>query len=194
MSKALKIEIKETLSELRAVMRKSIPMISLRVKMLVCLKKHDGSLSRRKLASKIGVDDKSIQSWRKTYIEGGLSALLRHEKKGSVSKIFGEEEQKFLDEILSNPKNGVQGYTELQRRMSKHFDKEFKYITLVKHCERHFGTKIKVARPSHVKKDENAVSDLKKKTLLVNSKRSQKKQVTSTQKFQFISKTKAVSD
>jgi hypothetical protein len=110
MANALKVEIKETLSELRKLMRKSIPMISLRIKMLVQLKNHNGILSRRKLAAKVGVSDKSIQTWRKIYVEEGLSALLQHEKKGPVSKIFGDDEQKFLKEILSNPKNGVQGY------------------------------------------------------------------------------------
>ncbi len=37
-----------------------------------------------------------------------------------------------------------------------------KYITLVKYTKRHFGTKIKVARKSHVKKDEEAVATFKK--------------------------------
>jgi transposase len=211
MAKVLKVEIKETMSELRSQIRKStsyfvrstsIPMIALRIKMLVQLKKHNGSLlrtsykvqvSRRKLAAKVGVDEKSIQSWRKIYIEGGLSSLILHDKKGRESKIprtsytvqvFGDKERKFIEEILSNPKNGVQGYKELQLIMNKHFKKEFKYITIVKFCERHFGTKIlvlrtkytvKVARQSHIKKDENAVSDFKKKTLIINSKRSQKK-------------------
>jgi hypothetical protein len=80
-----------------------------------------------------------------------------------------------LEEILSNPKNGVQGYKELQLLMSKQFNKEFKYFTIVEHCKRHFGTKVKVARQSYVKKDENAVSDFKKKTLLISSKPSQKR-------------------
>jgi transposase len=174
MAKVLKVEIKETMSELRSHICKSIPMIALRIKMLVQLKKHNGSLSRRKLAAKVGVDDKSIQSWRKIYIEGGLSALILHDKKGRESKIFGDKERIFLEETLSNPKNGIQGYKELQLLMNKRFDKDFKYITIVKFCERHFGSKIKVARRSHIKKDENAVSYFKK-TLIINSKRSQKK-------------------
>jgi hypothetical protein len=40
-----------------------------------------------------------------------------------------------------------------------------KYITLVKYAERHFGSKIKVARKSHVKKDEEAVVAFKKTSL-----------------------------
>jgi hypothetical protein len=40
--------------------------------------------------------------------------------------------------------------------------KDIKYITFVKYAERHFTTKIKVARKSHAKKDEEAVNTFKK--------------------------------
>jgi transposase len=123
----------------------------------------------------LGVGASSIQRWKKSYLEGGIEAVLKHERKGSVSKIFGAEEHKFLEEILSNPENGIQGYTELQKIMSHHFDRPFAYVTLVEYCKRNFETKIKVARKSHAKKDENAVSDFKKKTLSISSKQSQKR-------------------
>ena len=174
MSLALKIVIKESISELRSLMRNSIPMISTRINMLVQLKKHDGCISRRKLALKIGVCAASIQTWRNIYLQGGLESLISHEKKGSVSKVFGAAEREFLDQILFDPTNGIQGYRELQRLISKHFGRKFAYVTLVEYCKRNFGTKIKVARKSHVKKDENAVSDFKK-TLIVKLKRSQKR-------------------
>jgi transposase len=111
----------------------------------------------------LGVSDKSIQTWRKIYLDGGLSALLTHEKKGREFKVFSDEERKFIEDTLTNSENGVQGYKELQRLMSKQFSKDFAYTALVGYCKKQFGSKIKVARPSHVKKDEKAVSDLKKK-------------------------------
>jgi transposase len=122
------------------------------------------------LSLKLGVSAGSIQKWKKTYLDGGLDALLEHGRKGSVSKIFCEEERKFLSETLSNPRNGIQGYRELRKIMSAHFGREFSYPTLVGYCKRNFGSRIKVARKSHVKKDENAVSDLKK-TLMISSSR-----------------------
>ena len=42
------------------------------------------------------------------------------------------------------------------------FDKAIKYNTLLKYCGRNFGSKSKVARKSHVKKNLQAVEDLKK--------------------------------
>ena len=174
MSLALKIEVKESIPELRSLMRNSIPLISTRINMLIQLKKHDGCISRRKLAVKIGVCAASIQTWRSIYLQGGLDALISHEMKGSVSKIFGAEERNFLEQTLSDPKNGIQGYRELQKLMSERFGKKFAYVTLVEYCKRNFGAKIKVARKSHIKKDENAVSDFKK-TLLIRSIRSKKR-------------------
>jgi len=82
MSLALKIEVKESISSL---MRMSIPMISIRINMLILLKKHDGCISRRKLASKLGVCATCIQTWRNIYLHGGLKSLISHEKKGKFS-------------------------------------------------------------------------------------------------------------
>jgi hypothetical protein len=45
-----------------------------------------------------------------------------------------------------------------------------KYITLLKYAERHFGSKIKVARKSHVKKDDLRVESFKK-TLVKSAKK-----------------------
>jgi len=49
-------------------------------------------------------------------------------------------------------------------------DRPLKYITLVKYTERHFGSKIKVARKSHVKKDDLQVESFKK-TSVRNAKK-----------------------
>jgi len=175
MALALKLEVKESIPYLRTLMRKSISMISVRINMLVQLKKGKGHISRRKLSVKLGVGSSSIQRWKKSYLEGGLEALLQHGRKGSVSKIFGSEEHKFLEELLSNPENGVQGYRELQKIISDHFGREFVYVTLVEYCKRNFETKIKVARKNHVKKNEEVMSEFKKKTLTASSKKSPKR-------------------
>ena len=159
MAAVLKIDVKESFSELRFLIRKSIPMISVRINMLIQLKKHRGRISRRKLAVMLGVCAASIQTWKKSYLQGGLESLTRHERKGSVSKIFGDEERKFLETTLSDSRNGIQGYRELQKIMSKRFGRDFAYVTLVEYCKRNFASKVKVARKSHVKKDQNAVSD-----------------------------------
>ena len=53
MALALKLEVKESIPYLRTLMRKSISMISVRINMLVQLKKGKGHISRRKLSVKL---------------------------------------------------------------------------------------------------------------------------------------------
>jgi hypothetical protein len=45
------------------------------------------------------------------------------------------------------------------------FKKEIKYNTLLKYTNREFGTSVKIARKSHVKKDLEAVSAFNKTSL-----------------------------
>ena len=51
---------------------------------------------------------------------------------------------------------------ELLDWMEAEFKKTFKYNTVLKYSYRHFQSKIKVARKSHIKKDEEAVTSFKK--------------------------------
>ena len=66
---------------------------------------------------------------------------------------------------MKDPKNGLAGYTELQQWIEKEFNKEVKYNTILKYAMRNFGSSVKVARKSHVKKDLEAVSAFKKTSL-----------------------------
>jgi len=72
-------------------------------------------------------------------------------------------EYDFFTEIYGESlSDRIRGYVELQDWISKEFNKTIKYNTLLKYCGRNFGPKSKVARKSHVKKDLQAVEDLKK--------------------------------
>jgi hypothetical protein len=67
-----------------------------------------------------------------------------------------------LEAILNNPQNGLQGYVELKAWLEKESEKIFNYNTLLYYCIRNFKSSVKVARKSHVKKDENEVNTFKK--------------------------------
>jgi transposase len=174
MSAPLKVYVKESFSDLRTLLRRSSSLISPRIntsawlsnRMLIQLKKHDGLLSRGKLSVMIGCCPDSIQDWRKIYLEGGIESLISHRRGGSVSTVFGEEEHEVLKETLFCPTNGIQGYTELKRLMDRRFERDFNYFSLVGYCKRNFKTKIKSSRNSHIRKDEKAVDDFKKTSIL----------------------------
>ncbi len=157
------IIVKESLSELNSILKKASPLILPRVRMLIELKKQDGTgISKRVLADLVGVNHNSIQTWRTMYEQGGITLLCSHRKTGFRPSVFNSNEHNAIEKKLKDPKNGLRGYTELLNWIEEEFSKDIKYNTLLKYCTRKFGSKVKVARKSHIKKDDQAVEALKK--------------------------------
>lgn len=164
MSKPLHINIKESISELRALQRKSGQLISNRIEVLIVIKQHEkqGGISKRGLSAKTGVNHNSIVKWRKMYLSGGIESLLKHGRVGFKPSLISKGEHKQLESRLKDPKNNLQGYTELLQWTKTMWNKDLNYTTLYEYCRRNFGSKIKTARKSHIKKDEKAVEAFKK--------------------------------
>lgn len=165
MSLPLYIPVKEEMKELKSLLRKSSAMNHPRLKMLIEIKKAgETGISKRALMEKIGVSGQSIHTWRTNYKKGGLDALLKNNLQGKAGRpsVFTKEEHKRLKKKLEDPKNGLQGYVELQQWIKDEFNKDVKYNTVLKYGIRHFGAKVKVARKSHVKKQPEAVEVFKK--------------------------------
>ncbi len=164
--------IKEDLNILKMHAKNGNELIQKRMRLLIELKKSKSNpQSKLVLATKLGVNHNSIVKWRNLYISGGIEALLQDGRKGGYKpSIVNKQEHEKLKVLLNNKHNQIVGYTELLNWVNKELQKEMKYITLVKYVERHFGTKIKVARKSNVKKDLEAV-DAFKKTSLRNAKK-----------------------
>ena len=135
-----------------------------RLKMLILIKNNEGEVfSKTKLGELLGVSSSSIQIWRKMYEKGGITLLMEDKRIGFKPSLISPEEHEQIEAKLNDPTNGLRGYVELQDWISQEFDKVIKYNTLLKYCGRNFGSKSKVARKSHVKKDLQAVEDFKKK-------------------------------
>ena len=164
MALPFQITVKETIAELRALQRKHGELIKKRLLMLIEIKKHEKTgISKRELSDITGINHNSIVKWRKVYKTQGIAPLLKHGRKGGFKKsLISKEEHDQIEKLMKNPKSGVRGYTELLEWVNKEFSKDLKYITVLKYAQRHFGTKIKVARKSHVKKDEDKVEAFKK--------------------------------
>jgi transposase len=157
------IIIKESLTELRAIQKKSSLLISNRIKVLIEFKKNEKTgISKRAVANNTDLDPNSVQHYRTLYISGGLDLLMKYEKRAGRPALINKEEHKKLEAKLKDPKNGLRGYTELQTWVEDEFKKTIKYNTLLKYSVRHFKSKVKVARKSHVKKDVEAVVVFKK--------------------------------
>lgn len=168
MALPFKIIISETVEQLRALQRKNGELINKRLRVLIEIKKHEKTgISKRLLSEITGVNHNSIVKWRQTYNEFGIAPLLTHGRIGGFKKsVFSNEDYNKLKEKLNDPKNGIQGYSELLEWVKSDLLKDVKYITLLKYAQRKFGTKVKVARKSHVKKDEILSADFKKTSVI----------------------------
>lgn len=156
-------QIKESVSEIKKMIRTTHPMISKRLQALLVFKQYEHQgVSKREVALIIGVNHNSIQTWRKSYIDGGISLLISHSKKSNIVSVITKEQESIIKEQLNNPTNGFVGFTEFLQWFNESQNTHIKYKTFYAFLVRKFNAKVKVARKSHVKKDQQAVEDFKK--------------------------------
>jgi hypothetical protein len=170
MSNSLFIPVQESVVELKTLLKGSIPFLRPRVQLLIAMKKNgDVPISKRALMEQTGLCSYSVQKWRSLYRDGGIKLLLSHNKTGFKNPIIDSKMKLKLEKKVKDSENGLRGYKELLEWVTTEFKNEISYNTLYKFCRKNFGTKIKVARKYHAKKDEEAV-DTFKKTLVKHAK------------------------
>ena len=163
MAHAKTLVIKETEKEIKNLLKQSIPFIGQRLRVLLILKQNEKKgISKREVAKLAGVNPNSVQNWRTLYLNAGIDGLLKHQKTGFKPSVFNVIEHNMLETKLNNSQNGLQGYVELKDWIEKESGKTFNYNTLLYYCIRNFKSSVKVARKSHIKKDENEVNTFKK--------------------------------
>lgn len=150
MLQPLPINIKESLSELRGLQKK-YPAKYKVIQMLIILKQH-GPMSKDRLAVQTGSSDKSIHTWRKIYITGGIETLLEEKRGGKKPGAITPAIHKELSKRLTNPKEGFRSFIEIQQWLLNEFDITMEYHAVNKYVKRKFGAKLKVSRKSHVHK------------------------------------------
>jgi transposase len=176
MATAKFIYISESLQDLKSLLKKSKANIAVKIRMLIELKKNgEVGIPKRDLADQLGVNHNSIQTWKTTYEKGGIESLLKDGRIGFRPSVISKVEHDAIEKKLRDPHNGLRGYKELQEWIENEFGKKIKYNTLLKYSVRHFNSKSKVARKSHVKKDEQKVIDFKKTLVQIASKSVKKK-------------------
>jgi transposase len=180
MSAPKSIHVKESVTELKKMLKTNPRLIYPRIRMLLEIKKYEssGGISKRTLAGLIGVNHNSVQTWRTLYIDGGIEQLISYTKNEGRPSILNDEEHLAIERKLHDSNNGLRGYVELLDWAESTFKKKIKYNTLLKYANREFGASIKVARKSHVKKDPEAVVTFKKTSLKSVKKLVEKQQKT----------------
>ncbi len=155
--------IKETLKQLKDYQKGASSAVNKRLLFLIAIKQNKvESISKRVLAKALGIDPNSVTNWKRLYEKQGIAGIIGDGRIGFKPSVITKAEHDALEKKLKDPKNGIRGYKELLQWVKTELSKDIKYITLVKYAERHFGTKLKVARKSHVKKDDELVDTFKK--------------------------------
>jgi len=162
MANALSITVKETLLELKRLLKISATHHSLKIRMLIEIKKSDVALSKNELAGRIGVNHNSIQTWRAKYQKEGINGLLTDGRVGFKPSIISTTAHKKIGTKLNAPEAAFTSYKQLHEWVEKNLINGVNYNSLRHYVKRHFGAKLKVPRKSHIRKDKEAVATFKK--------------------------------
>jgi transposase len=164
MAKPLQITVKETRTELTNLLSRQKSNVSRKkIDLLLVLLKHPEGLNKIELSHKVGISHNTANKWRKQYEQGGIAALLEDSRKGgNRPSVIEAPIKSAIDKRVHNAKGAPKSYAELQRWIALKFGKELPYNTLRNYLIRKHKTKPKVARKSHINKDDNAAALFKK--------------------------------
>lgn len=162
MSKKINFTLSESISELKSL-RKKANSYRIEQRLLFLIYKDDNKFKTREdLAEYLNVSEGTLRNWSKTYVESGLNGLLKISSGGANNVKITSELHKQLESKLHNSTDPLLGYHHAVRWVRDEFGIELQYNTLRTYMKRHFGTKLKVPRKSHYKKDEKAIEVFKK--------------------------------
>jgi transposase len=131
--------------------------------MLLILIKSDAALSKIQLANLLKINHNTAQTWRDLYSKSGIDGLLAYGKIGFKPSIISSDLHKAIEKRLHSPKDAFTSYVDLVQWITVNYMKDgVNYQTINSYVKRNFKAKLKVARKSHIKEDENAVDDFKK--------------------------------
>lgn len=150
MNKALPV-IHESAEELkRLLVRERQPAKHQRLHALYLLASGQARF-RGEVAHQLGVDRNTVARWLEQYAQGGLAALLQIYVPAGKRKPLTADQLAQLQQQLATPQ-GFGSYDEARQWIAATFDVTLTYNATHKLLRYKLGAKLKVARPSHIKK------------------------------------------
>ena len=108
------------------------------------------------IAKKLGRSEKTVRDWLKLYANEGFNSLIKVKSGGNNTKTLSDEVIRMIEEKVTDSNTTITSYIELKLFLEEQTKEKIAYGALYSHCRRKFKTKLKVARKSHYKKDQNA--------------------------------------
>lgn len=158
MSRVLKIEILETVDELRKLLNSTENhKIKERIQTLYWLKSEQVK-SENAIANLTGRHRTTISRWLRNYRRGGINALLTKGKSTGRSKKLNPEIEESLKQELQD-EAGFSSYREIQVWLRVVHDVEMSYTGVHQLVRYKLKAKLKVPRPVHVKQEPGAADN-----------------------------------
>ena len=114
------------------------------------------------IAKKLGRTEKTIREWMQIYSKVGFSGLTEVKSGGNNTRTISDDMISLIEKKVTNSGTTITSYVELKLLLEDELKEDIDYGALYSHCRRKFKSKLKVARKSHYKKDENAEAFFKK--------------------------------
>ena len=162
MSRSLYVEIEESAEELRRIMNEQTrAKFRERLQILYWIKTGFYN-SLQELADHLGRSKSVIVKWLKVYRTEGLAGLLQWNYHGGRRSKISEAMVAALQLRLNDPTQGFHSYGEIQQWLLQEYEAEIPYSTVHQVVRYRMKAKLKVARPTSVHRDEEAVVSFKK--------------------------------
>lgn len=143
--------IAESAQELKSQMQQaSKPLVRQRLHMLYLLASGQAA-TRQKVAELLGLHRNTIGRWLTSYEESGLSALLEVNSPPGRVPAVNPQQEAALRAALAEPE-GFASYGEIQDWLRDEYGIQMAYHAVHKLVRYKLGAKLKVVRPTHLKK------------------------------------------
>ena len=162
MESKIRISVSEDLQDLKRLYRTHPVYLHSRIQMLYLIKSGITD-STQKLSSHLFVVTRVIQRWKNDYLSGGIDKLLNYDKgKNKSNGIITPAISAVIKEQLSSPTSAFTSYIDLHQWLQENHLPTVSYRVVHHHATVKLKASLKVARKSHIKKDENKVEIFKK--------------------------------
>ncbi len=146
-------QITESVAELKNMLRKtSIGYQKQRLTALFLFRSGQ-ALTRKQIATMIGVDRKTIGHWFQTYAANGPDALLTRTYSPGRPAQLSEAQQEMLRAELNKP-DGFSSYQQIVDYIEKTFDVKMNYKAVHALVRYKWKAKLKVPRKNHIKNEK----------------------------------------
>lgn len=165
MAKTIDITIKESEEHLQYLLRKQDKLLQQgRVKALLLIKQGKVTYTYE-LSNKLKRGRKTIYNWLQMYREKGIEQYLSVSVRGKRKEKLTEDEKQAIARKLQDASTDITSYVELCHWAESEFKKQVPYHVIYNYCRSRLNSRLKIARKSHHKKDEQAVEAFKKTPL-----------------------------